>query len=67
MYLKAPGNEVTSTNGITLGGASINGNAPWQGKWSPLEVTNATGCMLKVEAATAAIVKFGGASITSPN
>ncbi len=42
----------------TLGGATITGDAPWQGTWSPLPVQPGEGISLTVEAATATIVRI---------
>jgi hypothetical protein len=49
----------------TLGGATITGDTPWDGTWTPLTAGPGTGISLTVKAATAAIVKMhsrGGAS-----
>jgi hypothetical protein len=42
----------------TLGGATITGDAPWNGKWSPLPVGPRAGITLTVKATTATIVKI---------
>jgi hypothetical protein len=43
---------------VTLGGATITGDAPWGGKWSTLAVDPRAGISLTVKAATATIVKI---------
>lgn len=63
VYLTAPDHDVTATNSITLGGATIDGNGPWAGQWLPLDSSHETGCLVPVGAASAAIVKFTGAGI----
>ena len=60
MYLKAPGNDVTAASGITLGGAAIDGNRSWQGKWEPLLSKDPKGFEITVEAPSAAIVRITG-------
>jgi len=42
----------------TLGGATITGDTPWNGKWSTVPVDPHTGITLTVKATTAAIVKI---------
>jgi hypothetical protein len=42
----------------TLGGATITGNSPWDGKWSALPSDPRAGISLTVRATTAAIVKI---------
>lgn len=65
MYLKAPENNIAATNGVTLGGAIINGKEPWAGNWDPIGSSTASGCEVNVHASSAAIVKFTGARILS--
>lgn len=57
MDLAAPNNDPSATNGITLGGAAIADNGPWQGQWSALDITNGQ-CTVTVAACSAAIVKM---------
>jgi len=45
---------------VTLGGATITGDASWNGKWSTLSVDPRSGITLTVKATTAAIVKIQG-------
>ena len=61
MYLKAPGNDIAASSGITLGGAAIGAKSPWQGKWEPLASKNQDGYVVSVPAPSAAIIR-----ITSP-
>ena len=57
MFLTANDGGVEATNGITLGGGTITNNAPWVGKWTPLEASR-EGCVLTVAAASAAVVRI---------
>lgn len=58
MFLTAPDGDVSATDGVTLGGATITNNAPWEGKWTPLQPGDSGQCMVKVPAATAVLVKL---------
>ena len=59
MLLTAPDNNVALKTGIKLGGAEIQDDAVWNGKWTPYSPTSATGKFtLKLPPATAALVKF---------
>jgi hypothetical protein len=58
MSLNAPGNEVTTLTGVTLGGASISNNEPWQGKWTTLKTKKASNCIVQVPASSAIIIKI---------
>lgn len=57
IYLTAPNNDPSATNGITLGGASISDDGPWQGQWTALGVTNDQ-CTVTAGACSAAIVRI---------
>jgi hypothetical protein len=57
MFLVQANGDAGATNGITLGGASIENNAPWTGKWTRLK-PGKNGCVVIVPAASAAIVRF---------
>ena len=61
MLLTAPENNVAAKTGITLGGAEIQDDAAWNGKWTPL-VNHAAGGQftLKLPAASAALVEITG-------
>lgn len=65
VYLETRDHDVSETSDTTLGGASIDGSASWQGKWSPVDSTGPAGSVVKVEASSAAIVEFSAATITS--
>jgi Glycosyl hydrolase family 79 C-terminal beta domain len=58
MYLTAPGGNAAATNGITLGGAAITNNGPWQGQWTALGAVTNGQCAVTVAACSAAIVKL---------
>ena len=58
MFLKAPDGNPEATNGITLGGATITNNAPWQGRWTPLDGVNNNKCSVTVPPASAVIVRM---------
>ena len=49
--------DVTATH-VTLGGATITGNQPWHGTWTPLAANPQTGVSLTVLAGTAAVVRI---------
>src|SRR5262249_25092375 len=56
IYLTAPGADVTTKNGVTLGGAAITNNGPWLGKWTALQANADRRWVVKVSSASAAIV-----------
>jgi hypothetical protein len=58
MFLTAPNGDVGATNGVTLGSASITNDAPWRGKWTPLNPITHGQCTVTVPAASAAVVKI---------
>jgi hypothetical protein len=51
-----PGDATGSA--VTLGGAAITGDAPWDGGWTPLPADPGPGISLTVPAATAAVVRI---------
>ncbi len=53
IFLNAPNGDVAARTGVTLGGATIDDDAPWRGKWTPL-----ANLSLNLPAASAAVVKF---------
>lgn len=63
MDMTAPQSNPTATSGITLGGATINDNGSFHGKWSSLDSVENGRYVLKVPATSAAIVKIGGTNI----
>jgi hypothetical protein len=54
--LNVPNNDVSAIGGQTLGGAEINNDGTWDGKWTPLK--NAS--EINLPAASAAIVRLRG-------
>lgn len=58
MGLKAPNNDVSATNGITLGGATLNNTGEWQGKWTLLQSHGDDSLTIPVSATSAIIVKI---------
>jgi hypothetical protein len=58
-----PGNAALMT--ATLGGARITNDAPWQGKWIPIEVENDGIVSLTVQSTTAVIVRIHAAKSMS--
>lgn len=58
MMLQAPNNDVTAVTGISLGGAAIPNDAPWNGKWTPVSVEEGRPLSITVPAPSAAIVRF---------
>jgi hypothetical protein len=47
-----------SATSATLGGASITGDSPWQGAWSPLPTDPQAGITVTVSATTAVILRI---------
>jgi hypothetical protein len=43
---------------VTLGGATITGSTPWNGKWATLPADPHAGITVTVKATTAAIIKI---------
>jgi hypothetical protein len=61
MFLTAPDGDVAAKTGVTLGGAEIQDNAVWKGKWAALPKPDRSGQFsLNLPTATAALVKFTG-------
>jgi hypothetical protein len=58
MSMTAPNGNVSAMDGVTLGGATITNNAPWEGKWTPLQPGDSGQCSVKVPAASAILVKM---------
>jgi hypothetical protein len=56
--------DVTATD-VTLGGATITGNQPWNGTWTPRPANPQTGVSLTVRAGTATVVRIHTASPTT--
>ena len=58
IFLTAPEGNAAAKTGVTLGGASITADGPWLGKWQPLAAGHAGQYVVKVPAASAAIVRI---------
>lgn len=59
MYLSAPDNNIAAKTGVTLGGAEIEDDARWNGKWTPLPRSVTDGKLsIELPSASAALVKI---------
>jgi hypothetical protein len=58
MMLQALNNDPTAVSGVTLGGAEIPNNGPWQGKWSSVNSEAGGALTITLPAPSAAIVRF---------
>ncbi|HEV2435288.1 MAG TPA: glycosyl hydrolase family 79 C-terminal domain-containing protein [Verrucomicrobiae bacterium] len=58
IFLSAPDGNLAAKSGVTLGGASIEDNGAWDGKWKPLKTGEANHCRVTVPPASAAVVKL---------
>ncbi len=66
MTLAAPDDEVALKTGITLGGAQIQDDAKWEGKWTPLARAEADGQFkLTLPQASAVLVKITGQALSA--
>ncbi len=54
MFLTSPQGDISLTTGTTLGGAAINGDGTWNGKWTDLPM----GQGIAVPAGSAAVIRF---------
>jgi lysophospholipase L1-like esterase len=59
MFLIAPNGDAGATIGVTLGGAAITNNTPWNGQWIALGQLTNSQCTLKLPAASAVVVALG--------
>lgn len=66
MFLVQSNGDVTATNGVTLGGATISGAGPWQGQWTSLGTLTNGQCIVAVPASSAAIVRIQSTAIAGP-
>jgi hypothetical protein len=57
IFLTAPDGDAAAKAGMTLGGAAINADSPWRGKWKPLPAGHGQ-YAVKVPAVSAAIVRI---------
>jgi len=59
MLLTVSNNDVAAKTGVTLGGAEIQDNASWKGKWTPLAKPSANGqFLLKLPPASAVLIRI---------
>jgi hypothetical protein len=58
IFLIAQERDAAAKTGVTLGGASINADGPWLGKWKPLRAGKPGQYAVKVPAVSAAIVRI---------
>ncbi len=58
MYLTATKRRLLATNGVTLGGAFITNNAPFQPQWTSLGSFTNGQCVVTVPISSAAIVEI---------
>ncbi len=59
IFLTAPGGDISAKNGVTLGGAEIQDDATWRGRWTSLSpARGGETFLLELPAATAALVEF---------
>ena len=58
MFLAVSDGDAAAKTGVTLGGAVIKNDAPWSGKWTPLDIDKPEQCVVKVKATSAAIVRM---------
>jgi hypothetical protein len=61
LFLAAPEGDVAAQTGVTLGGAVIREDGTWAGTWTALAPSPAGAFTVKVPAASAAIIRLGGA------
>lgn len=66
MFLVQSNGDVTATNGVTFGGATILGTGPWQGQWTALGSLSNSQCVVPVPAASAAVVRIQATSLFIP-
>jgi Glycosyl hydrolase family 79 C-terminal beta domain len=58
MFLAAPNNDPSATNGITLGGVAITNSGSWLGQWTALDPLTNGQCVVTVPATSAAVIKI---------
>ncbi|HXA44765.1 MAG TPA: hypothetical protein VNZ25_04615 [Candidatus Angelobacter sp.] len=59
MFLAAPENNIAAKNGVTLGGAEIQDDATWRGKWTSLPDATTDGKFdINLPCASAALIKI---------
>jgi hypothetical protein len=61
IFMSAPGGDITTVKGVTIGGAEIKEDGVWDGKWSPLPPASKDGSLtVIVPAASAAVIELQG-------
>lgn len=60
--LVAPNGDATAKTGVTLGGASISADGPWQGTWKPLAAAQSGQLTVNVPAVSAVVVEIAAPS-----
>ncbi len=58
LYLTAGSGDAAAKTGVTLGGASINADGPWLGKWERLSASRLGQYTVRVPAVSAAVVRI---------
>ena len=58
MFLVQANNDVSATSGVTLGGETISGAAPWLGQWTTMGSLTNGQCVIKVPASSAVVLKI---------
>lgn len=58
IFLRSETGEATAKEGITLGGASIENDEPWSGRWTIADNLTNGNCTITVPATSAAMVKL---------
>jgi hypothetical protein len=60
ILLQAPGGDVATKEGLTLGGGAIEKDGSWHGAWQPLPAPAADATQqIRIPAASAAVIRFG--------
>jgi hypothetical protein len=57
MFLAAPGNEITTTDGETLGDSRISNDAKWSGSWKSLSASGSN-AVVELPPSSAAVVRL---------
>ena len=63
MFLLQVNGDVTATNGVTLGGATISSAVPWTGQWTPMGALTNGQCVINVPALSAAVIKISSSQM----
>jgi len=59
IFLSAPNGDISSTSGVTLGGAPIRDDGSWKGSWTPLHADEeGNGFVIEVPSASAAMIRI---------